>query len=447
MQLITPARLGSSTWLLHLRSFAVVGQLLTILSARLFLNPDLSYAGLLILVAVTAVTNLMYGYWLHRVGNTQEPEAGLGAAEPLALQLYGEAESPRSHAIASVLMVLDLLVLTTMLYLSGGADNPFCFFYFVNLAVAGVMLRPAVAWTLAMLATIGYSIILQVAVPVEGISIEAVHGFDLRTGSLMFAFATCSSVVTYFVLRTAGELRIREGELLRTQAEHAASERLEGLTTLAAGAAHELATPLSTIDVIARELTRHLEGVEKPKTVDTDLKLIDEQLEMCHQILSRMRGAAGDSMAQRWDHTTVGDLVDAVLEGIRDPHRVDVTDGSESVETRQLWIPQEAIAQAIRNLVHNGLDASNSEGRVSLEPRVDGDVLQLIVIDSGTGMTTEVVGRATDPFFTTKEPGRGMGLGLYLTENVVRRLEGQLDFTSQPEQGTIAKLTIPTQRA
>jgi two-component system sensor histidine kinase RegB len=249
--------------------------------------------------------------------------------------------------------------------------------------------------------------------------------------------------VTYFVSRTAGEFKRRERQLLKTQAAQAASQRLEGLTTLAAGAAHELATPLSTIDVIVRELSRHLEGCEKPESVDTDLKLIDGELEMCRQILQRMRSAAGDSMAHRWDRTTVGDLIDTTLDGIRDPHRVDVTDGTEAVESHSLWVPQEAVAQAVRNLIHNGLDASGDSGRVRLEPKLSGNNLQLSVLDSGQGMTDEVLGRASDPFFTTKEPGRGIGLGLFLTRNVILRLGGQLEFRSAPGYGTEAIVTIP----
>ena len=259
----------------------------------------------------------------------------------------------------------------------------------------------------------------------------------------MLAFATCSSVVTYFVTRTAGELKNRERQLLRAQAAQAASQRLEGLTTLAAGAAHELATPLSTIDVIVRELSRHLEDCEKPESVDTDLRLIDGQLEMCRQILQRMRAAAGDSMAQRWDRTTVGDLIDTTLEGIRDPHRVDVMDGSEAVENQPLWVPQEAVAQAIRNLIHNGLDASGDSGRVRVEAKLVGPELQIVVLDAGLGMSEEVLGRASDPFFTTKEPGRGIGLGLFLTRNVISQLGGKLEFRSTLGQGTEAIVTIP----
>ncbi len=432
--LIAPARLGSSTWLLHLRWFAVAGQLVTIVAAGLATNVALPLGPLLVLVGLTAVTNVVYGLWLHR-----------SSAEPTLDTSQVSDESTLHHGVALALMLLDLVTLTAMLYCSGGANNPFSFFYFVNLAVGGVMIRPRAAWSLTVMAIAGYTFLLFDSIPVEGISEEFPGGLGLRTAGLMLAFATCSTVVTYYVTRTAGELKQREQQLRRAQAEQAASHRLEGLTTLAAGAAHELATPLSTIDVIVRELSRHLEGCEKPESVDTDLKLIDGELEMCRQILARMRAAAGDSMAPRWDRTTVGDLIDATLEGIRDPHRVVVTDNVETVENQTLWVPQEAVAQAVRNLIHNGLDASGDEGRVRLSSKLiptTGQV-QLIVEDSGLGMTDEVLGRASDPFFTTKEPGRGIGLGLFLTRNVISQLGGKLEFQSTPRVGTKAIVTLP----
>ncbi len=439
--LIAPARLGSSTWLLHLRSFAVAGQLLTILVAWGATPIELPYAALLALVFLTLVTNLAYGVWLHRTRRTR-----WGSSEAKIDPLVGEMPESATPArrMALGLMLLDLITLTAMLYLSGGADNPFSFFYFVNLAVGGVMIRPVGAWALTGLAIAGYTLLLYRSMPVEGLSVgRSGEALDLRSLGLMLAFATCSSVVTYFVTRTAGELRQREQLLLGAQAERAASHRLEGLTTLAAGAAHELASPLSTIDVIVRELSRHLESVDKPKSVDTDLKLIDAQLEMCRQILQRMRSAAGDSMAHQWDRTTVGDLIDATLEGIRDPHRVDVFDGDDAVENQPLWLPQEAVAQAIRNLIHNGLDASGPEGRVRVDAAITGDRLRLVVVDTGQGMTDEVLDRAGDPFFTTKEPGRGIGLGLFLTRNVVSRLGGEVTFRSRPGHGTHAIVDLP----
>ncbi len=442
LPLIGPAPLGSSTWLLHLRSFAVVGQLITILTAGLLVDVDLPLLQLLSLVALTAITNVIYAVWLQ----TLNPDDRLTSERALSTSpddVDRHEESPKLHGVALALMLLDLVTLTAMLYCSGGAGNPFSLFYVVNLAVGGVMIRPLAAWSLTVTAIVGYAFLLNFAIPIPGLNLFTPQGFDVRTGGMMLAFATCSSVVTYFVTRTAGELKRRERQLLRTQAAQAASQRLEGLTTLAAGAAHELATPLSTIDVIVRELSRHLEDTEKPESVDADLKLIDAQLEMCRQILHRMRTAAGDSMAHRWDRTTVGDLIDTTLEGIRDPHRVDVIDASDAVEHQTLWVPQEAVAQAVRNLIHNGLDASGEDGRVRVESKLVGEHLQLHVIDSGQGMSDQVLGRASDPFFTTKEPGRGIGLGLFLTRNVISQLGGELEFHSKLGIGTEAIVTIP----
>jgi two-component system sensor histidine kinase RegB len=441
LPLIGPAPLGSSTWLLHLRSFAVAGQLVTILAADLLVDVDLPLLQLLSLVALTAITNVVYGLWLHTLNPDDRLTERALSASPDDLDPHDE--SPKLHGVALALMLLDLVTLTAMLYCSGGAGNPFSLFYFVNLAVGGVMIRPRAAWSLTVTAIAGYTFLLNFAIPIPGLNLFTPQGFDVRTGGMMLAFAACSSVVTYFVTRTAGELKQRERQLLRTQAAQAASQRLEGLTTLAAGAAHELATPLSTIDVIVRELSRHLEETDKPESVDADLKLIDAQLEMCRQILQRMRTAAGDSMAHRWDRTTVGDLIDRTLEGIRDPHRVDVIDASDAVEQQTLWIPQEAVAQAVRNLIHNGLDASGEEGRVRVESTLVGEHLQLHVIDSGQGMSDQVLGRASDPFFTTKEPGRGIGLGLFLTRNVISQLGGELEFHSKLGMGTEAIVTIP----
>lgn len=462
--LIPAARLGSSAWLLHLRSFAVAGQLATILFAILVIGVDLSYTPLLSLVFLTGITNLFYGIWLRRhdypansiddsvasdrveaerLGRPPfDPQQPSSASELAALERDGSLEF---QSVALGLMLIDLATLTAMLYLSGGAANPFCFFYFVNLAVGCVMIRPNAAWSLTVVATLGYGLILQWNVPVKELGPDlGSQSSSLRSFGLMFAFGTCASVVTYFVTRTSGLLRAREQQLRQNQLSQAADRKLESLTTLAAGAAHELATPLSTIDVIARELTRHLEGVEKPATVDQDLALIDHQLDLCRHILQRMRGAAGDSMAQQWYQTTVGDLIDATLEGVRDPHRVDVVDGTDDVETQTLWMPEEAVAQAIRNLIHNGLDASGIDGRVRVESRLVQQNVEFVVTDQGQGMTDEVLGRICDPFFTTKEPGRGIGLGLYLTRNVVSQLGGSLQFESVLGQGTTASVTLPT---
>lgn len=464
MALISPAPLGSSTWLLRLRSFASIGQLVAIVLAIPLTSTTLPIAPLLSLVALTACTNFVYGWWLSRYEQTRY-QSGVAS----------ESIAARPLRVAFALMGLDLVTLTAMLYLSGGADNPFCFFYFVNLAVGGVMLQPYAVWTLTSLAVFGYSFLLFNSSPVRGLSVQTVDrslvhiaGLGMRDITSLIAFVACGTVITFFVARTSRQLRDREEDLRRSQSERADAMRLEGLTTLAAGAAHELATPLTTIDVACRELTRHLESVAKPASIDDDLRLIDGQLQMCRQILARMRSAAGDAVADQWNRTTLGDLIDTTLDGIRDPHRVEIleppqpwtpepetgTSAShiEDVdadvdappwERQPMWLPEEAVAQAIRNLIHNALDASDHDKNVTVQAQRHGGDISLVVVDHGHGMSTEVLDRAGDPFFTTKEPGRGIGLGLFLTRNVITRLGGRLTFQSDPGQGTTATVILP----
>jgi two-component system sensor histidine kinase RegB len=258
------------------------------------------------------------------------------------------------------------------------------------------------------------------------------------------AFAGCATVVTYFVTSTADELTRRERDLRAAQVEQARSRQLESLSTLAAGAAHELATPMSTVLLIARELQHHLENVDVPESVREDLRLIDSELRLCRAILSRMRSAAGDYTGESWQKTTVGDLLDTVLEGIREPHRVEISRETERIENVPLWLPGEAVAQAIRNLIHNGLDASD-EKSVWVDIAAEDGQMTLRVQDWGEGMDAEKIERLGQPFFTTKEPGRGMGLGLFLSRNVIRRLGGSLEFESQPQRGTTATVKLPSQ--
>ena len=429
---IAPTHIGTSDGLLRLRWFAVFGQLATIGVAIFIANIDIRWVPQLGLIAVTAISNAAYDVWLRRAKHWVDPADA------------NRAGSAASDKIATCLMMIDMVTLTAMLYLSGGIDNPFSVFYFVNLAVGGVILHPKWAWVLTSLAIAGCGLLINSTLSIEGLGRpEVLRASMVYSIALFVAYATCGSVVTHFVTRTAAELTRSERMLSETQARHGHALRLEALTTLAAGAAHELATPLSTIDVIARELDRHLQGFETPDSVREDLRLIDHQLEMCKQILRRMRGAAGDSMINQWNHTTVGELIDCALEGVRDPDRVDVIDGPEAVELQSLWLPQEAVAQAIRNLIHNGLDAGDSTSRVMIDSRVSGSSLEVRIRDGGRGMSHEELGRAGEPFFTTKEPGRGMGLGLFLTRSVVSRLGGSLEFQSTPGVGTEAIVLLP----
>jgi two-component system sensor histidine kinase RegB len=101
------------------------------------------------------------------------------------------------------------------------------------------------------------------------------------------------------------------------------------------------------------------------------------------------------------------------------------------------------MVHAIRGIVRNALDASSFGEPVELSASANTDSVAIVIRDRGTGMPPEILGRAGDPFFTTKEPGQGMGLGLFLARNVIERIGGDLHLDSTPGTGTIVTIRLP----
>ena len=422
--LVTGQPVGSSGWLYQLRWLAVIGQLVTILGVAAIYRVDLPLGSLVGLAFFTASTNIAYGQWLRwRRSSPATDEA-----------------SP----IEAIVMVVDLFVLTAMLFLTGGPANPFSAFYLVNVAVACVILRPAWTWVLTALAIVCFTMLTyqHLIVPeLEPSFAQPDVGHILSHGRVV-AFSTCAIVVTFFVSRLAAELTSRQQALRNAEQQRDRSQRIEALATLAAGAAHELASPLSTIAVVAREMSRRLEVIDPDGAIRKDVQLIDGELNHCRQILNRMRSHAGDSSAESWGRATLGDLIDAVLEGVREPSRIEVA-ADEADESTVLWLPVETVAQVIRNLLHNGLDASAPGSSIHLSAAVASNWCELRVVDHGEGMSEDILRRIGEPFFTTKEPGRGMGLGMFLSRNVISRLGGSMNIDSNPGEGTSIIVRLP----
>ena len=424
--------LETAIWYLHLRWVAVAGQLLTMAVVEWILDIKLPQSGMLSLMGVTAVTNLAYSLWLQYLRRN-----GLQAADRLP-----------TYQVVSSLMLIDLVVLAGMLFLTGGITNPFALFYFVNIAVAGAILTPAWAWSVWFVAVLSVTLLLlrsQPLLELNNSNLQATGVWTLPKFGYLVSFAACGGVITYFLTVLTGELKQRELALKEAEDARVRNRQLEALATLAAGAAHELASPLSTIAVVAKELSRSLEKNGARETDMKDVSLIRSELDRCRQILDRMTSAAGEAAGERLDAITVDRFLDETLLGLREPQRVKVI-VAEAAKLKKNLLPLQATAQAVRNLVQNALDASPPGEEIMVRADLVDSSWRILVVDCGEGMTAEVLQRVGEPFFTTKEPGRGMGLGLYLTQNVLRRLNGELKFTSRPGQGTTAEILLPTSR-
>jgi two-component system sensor histidine kinase RegB len=177
-----------------------------------------------------------------------------------------------------------------------------------------------------------------------------------------------------------------------------------------------------------------------------DARAIRERVERCREIIGQLSSDAGQSPGEGAARVTSEEILQLALAGLGDPGRVRVdADGESGV--RRLEVPLRATAQALRNVLKNALDASPDDSIVVMRMRCAGDTARFEVEDEGSGMPADIVARCTEPFFTTKEPGSGMGLGLFLTRSVVDQLGGTLSVKSQPGVGTTVVLSLPWQGA
>ena len=427
----------NAEWFTKLRWVAAVGQLATIAVVIGPLGVAAPAEPLVVLVGVTLVSNAIFSWWTRTRRDIARP---------------GEW-----HAILGALMLLDLIVLTAMLALTGGPTNPFVVFYFVNLALSGVVLSTRWAWVLCVLAIGAFALLTYSHNPVPVLqdtdrlmSVVSLRGgapseVPLATMGAWVAFAVCASVIVNFTTRLTGELET--SNLMRRKAEEqqARAEKLEALGTLAAGAAHELATPLSTIAIASSEAQRELERAGGSEELIADLALVRRETDRCRTILDRMASDSGQPAAGIPERLSGDALIDEVLADLATADRVD-TEWVDGADRLMIVAPRTALAQAVRGVVQNAIDATNDldpDGRVTIHGDRLAGTLRLAIQDRGPGMPAEVLSRASEPFYTTKAPGSGMGLGLFLARSVIERLGGSLRLESPEEGGAIVTIVLP----
>lgn len=408
-------------WLLKLRWAALAGATALVTWGRLALDLELPLQALGLLLAVAASTNL-------------------------ALALLRPRYAPTT-GLTTVVMSLDAVFLTALFYLTGGPSNPFNFLFLVHLALASVILPTRHAWGLVALGSALFGLLFYDHVPLARAGAHGAHGghdMDLHLRGMWVAFVVAAIFIVTFVSRVTRTLATRERELARAREDATRSERLASLATLAAGAAHELATPLGTIALVAREL--ELELADREAVGDEaveDARLIGREVARCRDILQHLRADAADPGGEGITTLEAGQLARMALEGLPQAEQVALTlNASPTLHTYA-----RTVASALRGLVKNALDASPPGASVDLRvAEAPGPVPRVVfeVEDHGEGMDAETLERIGEPFFTTKATGKGMGLGLFLARTLAERLGGHLSHRSEPGQGTVARLVLPT---
>jgi two-component system sensor histidine kinase RegB len=359
----------------------------------------------------------------------------LGRLRILPLQLTRET--------IGAIFCLDTLCLTAVLGLTGGPMNPFSLLYLVQITLSAMVLRKAWTWALGVLSTACFGLLFFFHAPSAAFQTHhAGQGLSSHLVGMWIAFVTAAALITFFTGKISDTLRTREREVLVLQDQVAKNERLASLVTLAAGAAHELGTPLGTIAVVARELERYAASLPGEHAVLEDARLIRSEVDRCRRILEQMSAQSAEPMGEMPTSFRVRDLLQRVCGQFTESQRallkIELAD-----EGLTAFLPAKAAAQSVAALIQNALDANLENRSIVVTAAASASELRIEVRDRGHGMPANVLRRIAEPFFTTKEPGKGMGLGTFLVRTFAENLGGRVLFHSVPGEGATATLELP----
>jgi two-component system sensor histidine kinase RegB len=408
----------SLDWLIRLRWGSVAGQAATIAAAWRVLHAPLPLERLVGLVLALFFSNLL-------LATVRRPAAYPGA-------LCGAA------------LTLDTLLLTGLLHATGGASNPFSVLYLVYITLGAVVLGARWTWFLAALSVGCYGLLFATHLPLEHVGHLAPE-MQLHLQGMWVAFCVAAVLTAYFVVQMSTAIERRDAEMFAMRDRAARNERLASLTTLAAGAAHELGTPLATIAVAASELERSirtLSGAHLAALVE-DASLIRSEVDRCRAILNRLGAEVGQTPGEAPVEITAEELLEAVVGSLpgRERTRLETSTQGDAV----VKVPRNGVLQVSTNLLRNALDAG--QGRVHLSIETGPAGLRVRLQDEGPGMPPDVLSRVGEPFFSTKAPGAGLGLGVFIARSLCEQMGGRLNLESSPGRGTTALVEIPSAEA
>jgi len=397
--------------LITLRNIAIAAQILTLAAAWKILELEMDWKPMLLTVATLSSVNLFSMLRLRSAKSITDLE--------MFIQLS-----------------TDVFALSVLLYYGGGSTNPFISLYLLPLVIAAATLPGRYTWGMAALTAACYSTLMFFYIPLpQTHQHEGDSAFNAHVVGMWLGFFISAVVVAYFVVQMAQAVRSRDQMLARVREEILRNERIVALGTQAAGAAHELGTPLSTMAVVIGELKQDTSA--QPGWID-ELTILEEQIRGCKRILDKI-------MANAQDKGIASPITaDRMMTEVLDEWQLLRPTATyqyycENTQAAPLISVDTTLRAALMNLLNNAADAAPQA--IEIRSQWNEDFFTLEINDHGEGLSSEAVRKAGSAFYTTKASGHG--LGLFLANATIERMGGSVRLFNRKDGGATTQLILP----
>jgi two-component system sensor histidine kinase RegB len=403
--------------LVRLRWLTVIGQTTAVLVVYAGLDFDLPIWACLAVIALAA--------WLN-----------------IALRVRFRMTQRLEPDRAAWLLAFDVAELAILLFLTGGLQNPFSFLLIGPVLLSATALPPRMTMMLAGFAAVCATLLVFYHYPLPWDDDEPLRLPAIYTMGVWLSLLLAIGFIGVHAGQLAEEERQLGDALAATELVLAREQHLNQLDGLAAAAAHELGTPLSTITVIAKELER---AIGPNSEHADDVRLLREQAQRCRGILAKLTELSASG--EPYDQMTLTALIEEVVA----PHRnfgvainVALTPGgSEPVGGRN-----PAILYGLGNLLENAVDFARE--RVDIRVEWNGDDIEVAISDDGPGFAPEIMDRIGEPYVTSRHRRRmnldgestGLGLGFFIAKTLLERSGATLTFENRafPQRGAFVRV-------
>ncbi|WP_374545356.1 ActS/PrrB/RegB family redox-sensitive histidine kinase [Rhodoblastus sp.] len=395
--------------LTRLRWLAIFGQLAAVLFVAYGLQFSLPVVICLAIIATSAILNVVVELFV-----------------PKNLRLE---EQP-----ATALLAFDVIQLSALLYFAGGIDNPFAILLLAPVTIAAVSLRSNQIFIIAALVVLSASILTAYHWPLPWRDRELLELAPLYRLALWSALLVATVFICLYAARVAGEKRDLQLALSAAELVLERQNHLSRLDGLAAAAAHELGTPLATIALVSRELSK----AKLPDEFSEDIGLLNQEAQRCRTILGRLSSLANERQPPL-EQVRLRHFLENVAAPFRQyPVKIEIRlngDGEEPIVGND-----PALSYGLGNFFENAVDFAKN--RVILSAKWTTEEVEIDIQDDGPGFPNEILHQIGEPYLRARalrrlkaEPGAGLGLGIFISKTLLERTGAAINFGNLAEGG------------